>query len=341
MAKPKGKKKGTKGKGKAAATTTATAAPAEAVTTDGGDTTTAPTTTATPNSAWADLLGSDPNAPTERPDKPGKGKKGKKGKKGSKGTKGKKGKKKKKKEAAETTEREDTAPQYTQADIDEHLKKREKERKRRREDRLVNKMKDLVTIVRADDFRWNTYSLAPLYQFIRRPDVEVVTAFFHKEEIKREEKKLLFADNIEDDAESYDHKKAKAAASIAAKSVSSVTSSQSATVSTGKFKRKSKVFGQFRGSKGWAKMSMTRDTDGLSLIVLNEVVPNSSVDMFYFVKLNRIILDKDNFFENTLFGNIPGGHVASLHSLLTYVFAPMFSIPGVLPESECDKLKYE
>ncbi|CAL8125661.1 unnamed protein product [Orchesella dallaii] len=322
MPKSKGKKKEKAGKAATAPPTSDEGEPPS--TSEGvGDTTTATTTgasTAPPSSALADLLGSDPNAPPEG--KTGKGKKGKKGKKGSKkGKKGKKGKKKKKKDVP-PPEPEDTGPKYTQKDIDDYIKKREREKKRRREDRLVNKIKELISIVRPEDIRWTTYTLAPLYQFIRRSEVEVVTAFFHRAETKKEEKKLLFADDANPDSDSLGKSKSKMADG---KSVTSMTSQSTTKVE--------KSPGGFRKSKGWTRMSINRGTDGLSLIVINDVVPNNSPDLFYFIKLKQIILDKDNFFDNVVFGNVPGGHLTSLHSLLTYVYSPMFTVPGILPES--------
>jgi len=317
MAKSKGKKK--EKAGKTAPTPPKGDDTEPPSTSEGADTSTAP-----PSSALADLLGSDPNAPPEGKPK-GKGKKGsKKGKKGSKkGKKGKKGKKKKKREAA-PPEPEDTGPKYTQKDIDDYIKKREREKRRRREDRLVNKMKELISIVRPDDLRWSTYTLAPLYQFIRRPEVEVVTSFFHKAEAKKEEKKLLFADDANPDSDSLT--KNRSGKVVDGKSVTSFTSHSTTKVEGNP--------GGFRKSKGWARMSLNKGTDGLSLIVINEVVPNHSPDLFYFIKLKPMILDKDNFFDNVVFGNVPGGHLTSLHSLLTFVYSPMFTLPGILPESE-------
>lgn len=74
---------------------------------------------------------------------------------------------------------------------------------------------------------------------------------------------------------------------------------------------------------------------GYQLIVMNDVIPNDSPDMFYFVKLRQVAVDRDNFFEDVLFGNIPGGYLTSLNSLMSYVLTPMFYTPHVLPESWC------
>lgn len=332
----------------------------EAVT---GDTTTEPTTSGA--KTLADLLGSDPNAPTstdgEKKGKKGKGKKGKKGsKKGKKGKKkgkkGKKGKKKKGKDSEPTTTVTDTGPKYTQQDIDDYIARKEKERRRRREDNLVEKMRQLITLVPADDIRWTTYTLAPLHQFIRKPDVEVVTCFFHFEEAKKEEKKLLFADSGLDDEDNtsdplYDQTKENAERdSIGQTEEATTRGSTTSLVDPDDIKERARSKNQKRksmetsNSKGWRKMSSSKGKDGKSLIVLNTVVPNRSPDLFYFVKLRPILLDKDNFFENVLFGNIPGGQVSSLHSLLSYVYGPMFRMPGVLPESKlqnqlCLKIK--
>lgn len=352
-----------------ASTATATTPTATTPTaTTGGDASEAPTTSEGVTTTAGDTSAAsttDPNAVTDSSAPPttteggGKKKKGKKGKKGSKrkGKKGKKGKKKKKKKGGETVKTEPvvTGPQYTQQDIDDYVRKREREKKRRREDRLVSKMKDLVSIVPSDDLRWTTYTLAPLYQFIRKPEIEIITCFFHKEEMKRgkEKKELLFADGglgeddelgmmgIDDEGGSEGARgrgmKDGVSNTGTAKSAMSVSSnaSPSGTEQTAKeIAKKENEERNLRNSRGWKRMSLSRGSDGQSLIVLNDVVPNASVDLFYFVKLKPVALDKDNFFEYVMFGNVPGGHVAALHSLLSYVYAPMFQMPGVLPESK-------
>ncbi len=77
-----------------------------------------------------------------------------------------------------------------------------------------------------------------------------------------------------------------------------------------------------------------KTVDGYQLIVVNDVVPNESPDLFYFIKLRPVVVDRENFFEEVLYGNMPGGYLASLNALMAYVLTPMFYQPGVLPESK-------
>jgi len=113
-------------------------------------------------------------------------------KKGSKGSKkkGKKGKKKGKKKRGSASSQvsdaltsenvTDSKPKYTDEDVKEYLRRKEVKKKKLREKRLVARMKEIISVVRTNDPRWNAWTEAPLYEFIRNTHVPVLTIFFKK-----------------------------------------------------------------------------------------------------------------------------------------------------------------
>jgi len=218
-------------------------------------------------------------------------------------------------------------------------------------------MKQLVCIVQADDSRWTQWNLAPLFRFIRNPGVTVVTIFFRKIETKKEEKKLMWANEDEEESANIAKREllAEKRSSISlkkGKTQSNDSLSSLSTVADGRIVKGAKQRkGEFVVSKfleytnhfgvkivfsvgGGNPLRRPDVKDGERLVVVNEVLPNDSLDMFFFVKVKAVLLTKENFFEDCLFGNIPGGTISSLQGLMTHVFTPMFYQPNVLPESK-------
>ncbi|XP_035710852.1 uncharacterized protein LOC118436569 [Folsomia candida] len=209
-------------------------------------------------------------------------------------------------------------------------------------------MQSMISLVRSNDPRWTTWTLAPLYKFLRIANVEVATIFLRKFEAK-EDKKLAWAE--EDDDEDLRRQTLPLDKRRSSRVISTRYSTHKKPVEdvSGSGSRTSIFSGVESGRVEKASVSRLshvskthvpggggggpKTVDGYQLIVVNDVVPNHSPDMFYFVKLRPVMVDRDNFFEDVLFGNIPGGYLTSLHSLMSYVLTPMFYQNGVLPES--------
>jgi len=243
-------------------------------------------------------------------------------------------------------------------------------------------MQEMISIVRPEDERWTVKKLAPLYEFLRNPNVQVITVFLKKTETlvgysgdrdlfwrdyepdddsrfdsgdlnladlfsddnNEDEDEAVqtpdgdvdaYIDNVdldddgdEDEEEGEDEERSEGGGG------NEEEGAENKQVQVPK--KKVKKVPKPTRSQLIRKM-MTEEANDFrnsELMVTNEVIQNKASDIFFFVKLKQMKIDRDNFFFNVLYGNLPGGYLASLNSLLTHVYSPMFYQPNVLPESK-------
>ena len=188
--------------------------------------------------------------------------------------------------------------------------------------------------------------MAIFSRFITDPDCVIVTIFFQRIEKAKAEKKLLWAE--EDEGKGRKHSEGK-------KKRSSVRDSSGDREGGGDGTQEkpeelsAPVSFIKKPTMAEPKSPLDRFNDedledaplgpeptfegDEKLMIVNDVVANDSPDLFFFVKVRPTVLNKDNFFTSCLFGNVPGGCLSSLQSLLAFVFTPVFYARDVLPES--------